>query len=42
MNRAKEHAEMMSDVGLDFKELVGKGVNLSKKDVEEPIGLGLK
>jgi hypothetical protein len=42
MNRAKEHADMMSEVGLDFTELVGKGINLSKADDESPVGLGLK
>ena len=42
MTRAKEHAEMMSEVGLDFKELVGKGISMSNTDDEGLVGLGLR
>lgn len=29
VNRAKEHASMLSDVGLDFRNLVGRNVGTS-------------
>ena len=40
MNQAKEHAKMLSDVGLDFKSLIGRG---SSREMGEngPVGLGL-
>jgi hypothetical protein len=40
MAQAKEHAEMLSDVGLDFKGLVGRG-SLEQAQ-NELVGLGLK
>jgi hypothetical protein len=42
MSRAKEHAKMLSEVGLDFSNLVGKTVS-TKPAVNSsgPIGLGL-
>ncbi|KAI9051643.1 hypothetical protein LZ554_004685 [Drepanopeziza brunnea f. sp. 'monogermtubi'] len=39
MNQAKEHAKMLSEVGLDFKSLIGRGS--SDLDPNGPIGLGL-
>jgi hypothetical protein len=40
MEQAYEHAGMLSEVGLDFKDLVGKGV--SNEDMEgRPVGLGV-
>lgn len=45
MDQAKEHAKKLSDVGLDFTSLVGKGVDgpLSNKAAESQdlVGLGL-
>ena len=40
MSRAKEHAKMLSEVGLDFKNLVGKNIT-TVLDGAAPIGLGL-
>jgi hypothetical protein len=40
MNEAKEHAKMLSDVGLDFKNLIGRE-NVSEDAQEKPVGLGL-
>jgi hypothetical protein len=43
MNQAKEHAKMLSEVGLDFKHFIGKDA----VDVKQPVidrgnvGLGL-
>lgn len=38
MEQAHEHAAMLRDVGLDFSELVGKGMD----EVEKvPVGLGV-
>lgn len=39
MDRAKEHAKMLSDVGLDFVNLVGQ--DIEKPDTEEKDGVGL-
>jgi len=40
MNQAKEHAKMLSEVGLDFKSLIGRDVSeLSQNGA--PVGLGL-
>lgn len=41
MDRAKEHARMLSQVGLDFTNLVGR--DIQERSVEGPsaIGLGL-
>lgn len=39
IEQAKEHARMLSDVGLDFKSLVGKGS--LEQAPEKPVGLGL-
>lgn len=43
MDRAKEHSQMLSEVGLDFSSLVGRSVKTSKTGSESqgPIGLGL-
>ncbi|KAK0629684.1 Cullin repeat-like-containing domain protein [Bombardia bombarda] len=42
MNRAKEHAKMLSDVGLDFRNLVGQNVKTYGEAVSaSPVGLGL-
>jgi len=42
MDRAKEHAKMLSEVGLDFRNLVGKDVKKSNGTGDDPIvGLGL-
>ena len=40
IDRAKEHATMMNEVGLDFKELVG--VRMGTEDTVETVGLGLR
>jgi len=40
MNEAKEHAKMLSDVGLDFKNLIGRE-NVSQDAQDKPVGLGL-
>lgn len=39
MERAKDHSKMLSDVGLDFKSLIGQDV--SQKEQNGPVGLGL-
>ena len=39
MNQAKEHAKMLSEVGLDFKSLIGRDIPSSGQDT--PVGLGL-
>lgn len=39
MSQAKEHAMMLSDVGLDFKNLVGRSGHIEKES--EVVGLGL-
>lgn len=48
MERAKEHATKLSDIGLDFKNLVGKEMGRTSKSsagrfasAAAPIGLGL-
>lgn len=40
MNQAKEHAKMLSNVGLDFKNLIGRDLSLEPGQVG-PVGLGL-
>jgi len=40
MNQAKEHAKMLSDVGLDFKSLIGRD-SLLELGPSGPVGLGL-
>jgi hypothetical protein len=40
MNQAKEHAKMLSDVGLDFKSLIGRGSS-GENGENGPVGLGL-
>lgn len=44
MDRAKEHAKKLSEVGLDFTSLVGRDVNEEplKAASAGPVGLGLK
>ncbi|KAF2265771.1 hypothetical protein CC78DRAFT_567346 [Lojkania enalia] len=39
MDQALEHAAMLTDVGLDFKELVGKGID--KEEKKGVVGLGV-
>ena len=48
MERAKEHAQKLSDVGLDFKDLVGRGLEEEAAShasagaaTATPVGLGL-
>lgn len=41
MNRAQEHAKMLSEVGLDFRNLIGKDVGKDSGPAEAPVGLGL-
>lgn len=48
MNRAKEHATMLSEVGLDFRNLVGRNVKAGAEPIKPPpvsgnpqVGLGL-
>lgn len=48
MDRAKEHAKMLSEVGLDFRNLVGQKAKKAKASTVKPgknsspgIGLGL-
>ncbi len=41
MNRAKEHAKMLSEVGLDFRNLVGQNVQATSSSQNSPVGLGL-
>ncbi|KAK0722079.1 Cullin repeat-like-containing domain protein [Lasiosphaeria miniovina] len=42
MNRAKEHAQMLSDVGIDFRNLVGQNVQKTAATADaSPVGLGL-
>lgn len=39
---AHEHAEMLRDVGLDFTELVGRGIGEEEgEDAKAPVGLGV-
>ncbi len=40
MERAMEHAKMLSDVGLDFKSLIGRDPS-SDSGQNGPLGLGL-
>lgn len=40
VDRAKEHATMMNEVGLDFKELVG--VRMGSEETGEVVGLGVR
>ncbi|EOO01473.1 putative exocyst complex component exo84 protein [Phaeoacremonium minimum UCRPA7] len=41
MNQAKDHAKMLSEVGLDFRNLVGQDMNVSPETNGGPVGLGL-
>jgi hypothetical protein len=41
MDQAQEHAKMLSEVGLDFKSLIGRD-SLSGQGQNGPVGLGLK
>lgn len=40
MNPAKEHSKMLTEVGLDFKHLIGRGVT-SPGENHGVVGLGL-
>lgn len=42
MDRAREHANMLSEVGLDFRNLVGQNVGAGADGSSNgPVGLGL-
>jgi hypothetical protein len=42
MERAKEHSKLLSEVGLDFENLVGKNLlNYERVENEASVGLGL-
>lgn len=41
MERAKEHAQMLSEVGLDFRSLVGQEPHNNGLEQNGPVGLGL-
>ncbi|KAF2739102.1 hypothetical protein EJ04DRAFT_485510 [Polyplosphaeria fusca] len=41
VEQAREHAGMLSDVGLDFKELVGRGIEDTETQELRPVGLGV-
>ncbi len=40
MDQANEHAKMLSDVGLDFRGMIGRGTS-GEDGRKEPVGLGL-
>jgi hypothetical protein len=40
MEQAKEHAKMLSEVGLDFRNMIGHGADKSSNG-NSPVGLGL-
>jgi hypothetical protein len=43
LERAKEHAMLLLEVGLDFKDLVGKGIETGSHAGEGvPVGLGVR
>ncbi|KAJ2905424.1 uncharacterized protein MKZ38_005522 [Zalerion maritima] len=44
MERSKEHAKMLSEVGLDFSNLVGHGIEnaAARNSAASPVGLGLQ
>ena len=41
MNQAKDHAKMLSEVGLDFVSLVGRAGTSEQGGQAGPVGLGL-
>lgn len=41
MDRAREHAKMLSEVGLDFTDLVGRELMHEADANNSPVGLGL-
>ena len=42
MDQAKEHANMLYEVGLDFRNLVGQNVKVvTNSTSDDPVGLGL-
>jgi hypothetical protein len=44
MDQAHAHAAMLTDVGLDFKDLIGKGIEdrgASSQANNRPVGLGV-
>jgi hypothetical protein len=41
MEQAHEHAAMLGEVGLDFKELVGRTTDAGLEEVKGPVGLGV-
>lgn len=41
MDRAREHGMMMSEVGLDFRNLVGENLRTSANGSSSAVGLGL-
>lgn len=42
MERVKEHAMLLLEVGLDFKDLIGKGVETGGDAGRVAVGLGLR
>lgn len=42
MECTRQHASVLAEVGLDFKDLVGKGVGEGQQMSEESAGLGVK
>ena len=40
IDQAHEHAAMLTEVGLDFKELIGRGVDVGEVE-SRPVGLGV-
>lgn len=41
LNRAKEHAMLMTEVGLDFKDLIGNTVSAPNGQVADKVSVGL-
>ena len=41
MDRAKEHAQMLSEVGLDFTNLVGRDIDNAPVSGGDGVGVGL-
>ena len=41
MDRAKEHAKKLADVGLDLVNMVGRDLEEARSRSESPVGLGL-
>lgn len=41
MNQAKEHAKMLSEVGLDFKSLIGRDPSKDGRDGTQGLGVSM-